>query len=257
MEWNEPLYEVGSGANGRVGVLVSHGFTGSPRSIHEWAERLVEAGYTVAVPLLSGHGRTPQELEKVVWTDWTADVERAYAWLQERTEEVFVAGLSMGGTLALWMAERHPGLSGAVTVNAAVRDPREALMRLMGRTGVPRSVKGVCNDAKLPGIDEGAYGRIPARAARQYAQILAVVRRDLGEVNCPILIFSSPEDHVVPPSNQQLIYDSVGSEDKALVKLENSYHVATMDNDKELIFAGTVEFLAAHASNPQAGRQAR
>lgn len=78
MEWNEPIYREGS----RTGVLVIHGFTGSPRSMHEYGERFAAAGYTVALPLLAGHGQTPEELEKARWTDWTADVEKAFQWLR-------------------------------------------------------------------------------------------------------------------------------------------------------------------------------
>jgi len=246
MEWNEPLYLVGSGDKGRVGLLLCHGFTGSPRSMHEWALRSADAGHTVAVPLLTGHGRTPEALETAQWTDWVADVEEAYAWLQERVDAVFVSGLSMGGTLALRLAAHHPEIAGVVTVNAAIRHPQELLMRALGRIGFPRWTKAVGNDTKLAGVDEGAYDRIPIRAARQFAHVMAAVRRDLGLVRCPALVFSSVVDHVMPPSNQQTIYDSVASKTKALVKLEDSHHVATMDNDKELVFAKTLEFIAAH-----------
>lgn len=247
MEWNEPLYKVGTGDNGGIGVLVSHGFTGSPCSMHEWAGRLVDAGYTVALPLLAGHGLTPEALEKALWTEWTADVEQAFTWLKERTDRVFACGLSMGGTLALWLAEQHVEVAGVVTVNAFIRDPREVLMRTFGRIGFPRWAKAVGNDTKLPGVDEKAYARVPMRASWQLAQLLAAARRDLVKVRCPALIFSSVVDHVVPPANQQEIYAGISSVDKALVKLDNSYHVATMDSDKELVFARTLEFIAAHS----------
>ncbi|MBN1628969.1 MAG: alpha/beta fold hydrolase [Thermoleophilia bacterium] len=251
MEWNEPLYKEGVGDNARVGVLVSHGFTGSPHSMHELGLQLTDAGYTVALPLLAGHGRTPEQLEKVTWTEWTEDVERTYEWLRKRTDTVLVSGLSMGGTLALWMAQHHPEVAGVVTVNAAVRHPQELLMRAFGRLGFPRWAKAVGNDARLEGVDERAYDRVPMRAARQFALILAAVRRDLSLVHCPALVFSSAVDHVVPPANQHEIYEKISSKHKALVKLHNSYHVATMDNDKKVVFAKTLEFLASHAGGRQ------
>ena len=74
MEWNEPFFCQGS----RTGVLVIHGFTGSPHSVHEYGERFAAAGYAVALPLLAGHGQKPEEMEKTRWTEWTADVEKAY-----------------------------------------------------------------------------------------------------------------------------------------------------------------------------------
>jgi carboxylesterase len=247
MEWNEPLFKVGSGGNARSGVLASHGFGGSPRSVQEVALRLSDAGYTVALPLLAGHGRTPEAMERSLWTEWTADTEQAFKWLQERTDRVFVFGLSMGGTLAVWAAEQHPEVAGLVTVNAILRHPQELVMRICGRIGAPRWAKAIGNDTKLGGVDERAYGKIPMRSTRQLALLLTAVRRDLPLVRCPALLFSSVTDHVVPPANQRELYSGIGSTEKELVELHNCYHVATMDNDKELVFAKTLEFLAAHS----------
>jgi carboxylesterase len=244
MEWNEPLYREGS----NVGVLVIHGFTGSPRSMHEYGLHLADAGLTVALPLLTGHGNTVETLEKARWTDWTANVETAYAWLQERTDRVFATGLSMGGTLAVWLAEHHPELAGVVTVNAALDyGPREWMMHAFGACGIPRYLKAVGNDIKKPGEDECAYDRLPTRATRQFALLLAEVRRHLHLVHCPALVFSSKIDHTVPTANQQALYRGLGSATKRLVMLEDSYHVATMDHDKERIFAGTLDFIREHA----------
>jgi carboxylesterase len=242
MEWNEPIYREGS----RVGVLVIHGFTGSPRSMHEYAERFAQAGCSVALPLLTGHGRTPEEMEKAKRADWTADAEKAYQWLQPKTDRIFVTGLSMGGTLTLWMAEQHLEVAGIITVNAALRFPQEAQMKIAGTFGIPRWMKAIGNDIKKPGQDERAYLKIPIRATRQLAMLLAAVRAGLDRIRCPALIFSSREDHAVPPANQQELYHSLRSEEKELVMLENSYHVATMDLDKELIFQRALDFVRAH-----------
>jgi carboxylesterase len=243
MEWNEPFYQAAPGEKGRVGVLVIHGFSGSPRSVQEVAVRLAEAGYTVALPLLSGHGLTPEAMEGSLWTQWTEDVERGLAWLRERTDQVFLFGLSMGGTLALWLAERHPDVAGLVLVNGLTRHPLELVMRVSGRLGIPRWVKPVGNDIKLPGADEKPYERVPSRAARQLALLMAATRHDLALVRCPALLFCSVEDHVVPPKIQREIYGKIASADKQFVELRDSYHVATMDNDRQTVFAKTLEFI--------------
>jgi carboxylesterase len=248
MEWNEPLYHESAGPNGRTGMLPIHGFSGSPRALQEFAERFVAAGYSVALPLLTGHGLTPEAMEKAKLGDWTDDVEAALAWLKERTDEVFVAGLSMGGTLALWTAERHPEIAGLITVNALFRHPQETLMRVGGAIGVPRWAKPVANDINCPGADEMAYERLPSRAARQMALLLLTVRRDVKAIRCPALVFSSVTDHVVPPANQREIYESIGSAEKRFVPLQRCYHVATMDYDKEEIFSQSLEFVAAHST---------
>ena len=247
MEWNEPLYAEGSGPRGRTGVLVLHGFGGSPRSLQELAERLVGAGYTVALPLLAGHGRTPDAMEASRWTEWTADAERAYQWVRERTDKVFVCGLSMGGALALWVAERHPDVAGVISINSIIRHPLEKFMLLAGRFRIPRWVKAIGNDAVLEGVDEKAYDRLPMRSTYELALLTRGVRAGLGGVTCPALVFSSTVDHVVPPANQRELYGALGSADKTFVELSDCYHVATMDAGKEKVFSGILEFIAAHA----------
>jgi len=247
MEWNDTLFRVGAGEKDRVGVLVCHGFGGSPRSVQEVAIRLAETGYTVAMPLLTGHGRTPDAMERSRWTDWSGDVEQAFGWLRERSETIFLFGLSMGGTLVIWLAEHHPDVAGLIIVNPVLRHPRERSMRVLGRIGLPRWTQAIGNDAKKAGVDERAYDRIPVRAARQLALLLAAVRRDIVLVRCPALVLSSVIDHVVPPDNRREIFESISSTDKTLIELMDSYHVATMDNEKERILALTLEFIAAHA----------
>jgi carboxylesterase len=241
------MYVEAPGPGGRVGVLVIHGFGGSPRSLQELALRLVDAGYSVALPLLTGHGLTPEAMEASHWTDWTADVEHAHAWLQERTDRVFLCGLSMGGTLALWLAARRPEVKGLVTINALIRHPREWTMLLLGRLGHPRWAKAIGNDTRAPGADEKAYDRIPIRSSRELALLSREVRSSLNLVKCPVLVFSSSVDHIIPPGNQTELYGAVGSADKTLIELRDSYHLATMDNEKDAVFARTLEFIAERA----------
>ena len=246
MDRNEPVYVVGSGLNGRIGVLLIHGFGGSPRSLQELAQRCAGAGYTVALPLLAGHGRTPEDMEASRWTEWTADAEQAYEWLRARTDRVFVCGLSMGGTLALWVAERHPEVAGLVSINTFIRHPLERVMLSIGRLRIPRWVKAIGDDAKAEGVDERAYDRIPMRSTRELALLSREVRAGLSRVMCPALLFSSMVDHVVPPANQREIYAAIGSADKTFVELHDCYHLATMDCEKERVFAGTLDFIATH-----------
>lgn len=246
-DWNEPIYAEGSGPNGRIGVLLIHGFGGSPRSLQELALRCADTGYTVALPLLAGHGRTPEDMEASRWNEWTADVEQAYEWLRARTDRVFVCGLSMGGTLALWVAERHPEVAGLVSINSIIRHPLERVMLLIGRFRIPRWVKAIGNDAKAERVDERAYDRIPMRSTRELALLSREVRSGLGDVRCPALLFSSVVDHVVPPANQRELHDAIGSADKTFVELHDCYHVATMDCEKEQVFARTLDFIAVHA----------
>jgi carboxylesterase len=226
-----------------VGVLLCHGFTGTPQSMAPWGDRLAEAGYTVTCPLLPGHGTRWQDMNRTGWPDWYRTVDEAFTDLAGRVRSVFVFGLSMGGTLALRLAEQHgTGVAGLVLVNPSVTTERKdaPLLPLLARV-VP-SMPGIANDVKKPGSTELAYRRLPLRAAASLSKLWTEVRRDLGRVEQPLLLLRSAVDHVVEPVNARIILDGVGSTDVREVVLQDSYHVATLDNDAPLIFDSSVEF---------------
>ena len=227
-----------------VGVVLCHGFTGIPRSLRPWAEHLAAAGYTVRLPLLPGHGTTWQELNRTRWQDWYATVDAAFRELHERCERVFVGGLSMGGTLVTRLAQDHgPRVAGLVLVNPAykVEDPR--LRALPVLQALLPSVGAIGNDIKKPGQDEGAYARTPLKALYSQTHLWADVVRDLPEVTQPVLLLHSPEDHVVPVSSSELLLARISSTDVTEILLQDSYHVATLDNDAPRIFEETVAFI--------------
>jgi carboxylesterase len=242
----QPFYSDGTDldAERRIGVLLSHGFTGSPAAIVPWGRYLAEQGYAVAVPRLPGHGTTWQEMSRTEWVDWYAELERAFEKLRADCDQVVVGGLSMGGALTLRLAEeRGTEVAGLLLVNPALthdsplRHVRHVVKRL-----VP-SMPGIRNDIKKPGQDEHAYDRVPLRAAASMMDMWQVVIESLPKVTQPVLMFRSAEDHVVPPSSGRLIMATVSSRDLTERVLENSYHVATLDNDAPQIFEESAEFI--------------
>jgi carboxylesterase len=238
----DPTAETYRGGTSRVGVLLLHGFTGSPRSMRSWAEHLESSGYRVAVPRLPGHGTSWQELALTEWPDWYACAERELEGLRAQCDQVFVCGLSMGGGLALLLAARHPDIAGVVLVNAVVTstDKRAVALPVL-RLFVP-SLAGIANDIAKPGVEEGGYDRSPLRAGYSMTRMWREIRSRLGEVQQPLLIFRSEVDHVVDPSSGRAILASVGSSDVREQLLPRSYHVATMDYDADTIFAGSRDF---------------
>jgi carboxylesterase len=179
--------------------------------------------------------------------DWVRSVEEAMHTLRQRCDKVFITGLSMGGTLTLYMAAMYPDVfAGAVPINGAVFLESPDMAGLAFAPGAPPTVPGVGSDIKKPGIVELAYPVVPVPAIRQIYALMAVTRELLPRVTCPTLIFQSRDDHVVVPDNAPYILEHVGAEEKRLVWLENSYHVATLDNDKELIAEETLRFIQAH-----------
>lgn len=240
----EPYSFDGSGAAGRVGVLVSHGFTGTPQSMRPWAEHLAAAGYTVRLPRLPGHGTRWQDLNDTRWQDWYAEIRRGYDELAARCDVVFACGLSMGGTLVTKLAEDlGDRISGLVLVNVAYGTMRKdaALARYL--TWAVKSRPGIGSDIKKPGQDELGYDKTPLKAFVSLQDLWKVVVPELGKLTAPILYFHSTEDHVVDPLSARLLHAGATATTVNEVPLTNSYHVATVDNDAELIFRGTVEFI--------------
>jgi carboxylesterase len=228
----------------RVGVLLCHGFTGSPASMRPWAEHLTEQGYAVAVPRLPGHGTSWQELNRTGWSDWYAEVERAFEKLRADCELVVVGGLSMGGGLALALAAAHgPDVAGVVLVNAAVANADRRLLALPVLKHLVPSLAGLGNDIKKEGVDEHGYDRTPLRALAALVTAWRQLREDLPKDTQPILLFRSAEDHVVDPSSARIIRARVSSRDVTERVLHESYHVATLDNDAPAIFAESTDFV--------------
>lgn len=232
---------------GPTGALLVHGFTGSPQSMRPWAEHLAGAGHSVRLPRLPGHGTRWQDLNATRWTDWFAEVERAFLELSERCADVFVLGLSMGGTLAIRLAEVRAGaVAGLVLVNPSLttEDRRAKLLPVLSRV-VP-SLPPIGGDIKKPGVRELAYDRLPLAAAASLQQLWKITRADLAAVVAPLLLLRSAQDHVVEPVNGRLLLEGVSSAVREEVVLADSFHVATLDNDALLIFDTSAAFLAAH-----------
>jgi carboxylesterase len=242
---------------GPVGVLLSHGFTGMPSSMRPWADHVAGAGHSVRLPLLPGHGTSWQHMNTTTWSDWYLAVEAAFRELTERCQQVFAFGLSMGGTLVTKLAEDHPDeVAGLVLVNPAYgtlrRDARLARFIAPMVTSRP----GIGSDIKSGSL-EGGYDRTPLKAFVSLQQLWRVVTPELGRVSAPIRLFTSREDHVVDRLSAQLLHAGATNTTIEHTWLENSYHVATLDNDAQEIFDGSLAFIDAHTvsrrSTPESG----
>lgn len=242
-EFAQPYLVQGSGT---VGVLFLHGFTASPWTLREWASRTAEAGYRVSVPRLPGHGTTWRELEITDGRDWYAAAQRAFLDLRAECSTVFVAGLSMGGALALRLAEHYADdVAGLILVNPAlVGYPRLGLAPLAKH--LIRSVDSIGSSISKPGVTEHSYPRTPLKAVHAMMRLWGDVRARLDLVSCPILLLRSDTDDVVPAVSRDIVLRQVSSEEITEVALPNSHHVAPLDHDAELIVSSTLEFLSGH-----------
>lgn len=241
-----------------VGVLVLHGFTGSTQSIRELGTGLHQRfGFSVTAPRLPGHGTSPDDMETTGYHDWVREAETALRELAGRKRHVFVTGLSMGGTLTLNLAARLPDLVDAIAPVAAPAGLlTEAFAEVLAMDPAPKRIPGIGSDIKAPGVKELAYEETPVACLREVSVLVSLTRDLLHRIVCPALVIQAREDHVVPAVNASQIVNAIRSDDVRLLWLNNSYHVATLDNDKDLIIDRVGGFFSEVVKAAPAGRRA-
>ncbi len=231
---------------GPTGILLIHGFTGSPPEMRWIGEYLNRNGLTVAAPLLPGHGTTVEDMNRCRWRDWTGCVETALADLRSRCDRVFVAGLSMGALLTLYLAARHPDLPGVVLYSPATRvaDWR-ILLTPLARFFVHTLPKSEESDLTDPEAEQRlwSYEEYPVPAAAELLQLSLWVRRHLRQVTCPLLLVYSTRDLSIHPQSGPFTYEHVASSDKEMLVLRNSGHALTVDSEWEMVAERTLRFI--------------
>ncbi|MEM9036461.1 MAG: alpha/beta fold hydrolase [Actinomycetota bacterium] len=237
-----PGAEARSVTGGTRGALVLHGFTGNPSSMRPIADAFEEAGWSVELPRLPGHGTTVDDMLTTSYPDWIGEVEAAWARLVERTEHQVVVGLSMGGTLTAEVATRHEP-AGAVFINAAIApiaaEMQEGAQQLID--GGAQVMPGIGSDIAKEGVVESAYPETPLLPLLSLAAAVDELQDRLADIRCPILVLTSPEDHVVPPESSDHLAAAVSGPVRR-ISLDRSYHVATLDHDAELIISEALAF---------------
>jgi len=228
---------------GRAGALCLHWFTGNPASMRPVAEAFAAAGFSVELPRLPGHGTTVADMMTTGWAEWTAEADAAYRRLAARCDRVVVAGLSMGGTLTVWLATQHPEIAGIVPINPAMQtQPDEVLDMVRGMLDEGTELlPGIGSDIAAEGVVETAYPETPLRPLLSLQDGIAALQADLGRITCPMLLMTSPQDHVVDPVQSDHLAASVAGPVERL-SLTRSFHVATLDHDASLIQERAVAF---------------
>jgi len=234
---------------GPIGVMLIHGFTGSPPEMRLVGNYLHQRGLTVSGPLLPGHGTTIDDLNQTAWTEWTKHVEGALAELQARCETVFVGGLSMGSLLTLYLAAYHPDLPGAIAYSPAtmVADQRSRLAPILKylMRQVPKGEDDDLHDPEAKSLI-WSYDGWPAAGVYELQNLTREVKRLLPKVSPPLLIIYSTADETIHPDSAQFTYEHAGSADKELVTLHGSGHVLTVDAEWESVAGRTYQFIQEH-----------
>jgi len=243
--WLSDFAADGSGENSKTGIVLVHGFTGSPAAMRPWAHFLNERGYTVRVPRLPGHGTKWQDLNEVSWQEWPDRAAKDVEELLGKCERVFIFALSMGGATSIQVAHRYGDkIAGLVFVNPMITIKGPAIHFAPIVAKLTPKMKAVGGDIKKPGASEWSYDALPTKGVLQLNALLKDSRAKLPEIKAPFMIFHSKDDHVLPVYNTEIYMDEIGSSQKQRIELINSYHVATVDYDQDFIFENSLQMLA-------------
>jgi len=239
----EPLAVTG----GADGVLVLHGYSGLPTTMRPLADAIANAGYTVSMPVLPGHGTSADDLTQYRWDDFRSAAEAAYDELAARCARTAIVGLSMGGGVAAHLAARAgEELAGVVAVNPWLLGLPEDVLAL-----IEEAVAGgvtlfgepdTDSDVKRDGDKMYSYGYSVLSPLPSVHQGLVAVREQLPAVTASLLLFTSREDHTISNESSTYLASRV-SGSVTHVWLEDSWHVATVDADAPRIEADTLRFL--------------
>ena len=216
----------------------------------ELADFLAGHNVTVSLPTLPGHGTHAADLFNYRWQDWFDCVKTEHRRLAKVCDEVFVCGLSMGGTLALHLAAHRP-VQGVIALAAAVQFPPWQKYGVRLAKNIIKFRRKKSGEDVHDGVAKaklGSYRRYPYYAVDQFFQLVEHVRAELPEIEQPLLIVHSPGDHTVDFENAQIIFDSVASTHKRKVELQDSFHVITVDVEKELVQQEVIAFLREHSA---------
>jgi carboxylesterase len=234
---------------GPVGCLLIHGGTGSPPEMRPMGEYLAGKGLTVLGVRLAGHGTTPEDLAGTTWQDLVASAEEGLVRLQARCEQVFVAGLSVGGLLTLYLAANHP-LPGIVVMSAPAY---LADWRLKLVTVIKHLIKWHHSSGESDLTDPQAqemlwfYRRVPVAFGQEVVRLMREVRGRLSRVQAPALIMQGRCDRTIPAESAQIFFDGVAAKDKQIVWWPNSGHAITVDTERQAVWARAYAYIADHA----------
>lgn len=238
-------------AGGEVGILLLHGFTGTTYGVRPLAEHLAAQGYSVFAPRLPGHGTSLADLAACSYLDWADCAAGGLSKLQETCNTIFLAGHSMGGTLALRLAASAPEkVVGVVTMNAPVFLANPLLPLVPVAKYLIKTFPGVGGDLKDTSQVDVCYDKVSVKAVHELMKLMRETKGLLPRVRVPLLVIQSREDHVVPPTNAEYILGHVASMCKEAAWLANSYHMAPLDFDRELIFQQSGEFISSCSHGP-------
>lgn len=232
--------------NGLVGIFLSHGYTATAAEVRLLAEKLREKGYTVAAPLLPGHGTHPDDLNRVRWQDWVRAGQETLNRLFQTCGQVIVGGESMGGVLALYLAAKNPQVKAILLYAPALVVTMNWLDKLKLHLGAPFISQ--IGRSKLDNPDKWqGYPALPLKGVIQLLRFQAATLPLLPQIYQPVQIFQARLDQTVAPEAGEIILNSVSSKVKEHHWMEKSHHTILLDVELDDVAAKTLAFLEQYA----------
>jgi carboxylesterase len=243
LEGDSFLWE-GAGANARLGLLLSHGFTATTAEVRPLAQRLRAAGYTVAGPLLPGHKTTPDDLNARHWQDWVGAIDDTYSQLKRTCDRIIVGGESLGGLLALYHASQHPEVAAILTYAPAIQVSAVTLFGVKALSPFVKEFTPKAGPRTL--VDEywQGYAVRPTQAVLQLYAFMDEVQKILPKIKSPLLIVQGRLDTTIDPQGAVRLYEQAGSKVKELHWFEKSTHCIILDQELPEVSALTLNFIA-------------
>jgi carboxylesterase len=245
-----------NGGRARIGVLALHGFTGSPFEMRLLGEALAARGFAVEGPCLAGHHGSTRDLAATTWRDWVDSAEHALDALRARAERVSVCGLSMGGLVSLELARRHPKEVRAIALlSTALWLPEStqrfsrvtSLLPLVRKAALPKLAGSDISDPEMKRLNHRAQSDawMPLPALASLIAFGGYARTILREVRTPALVAHSHNDHLVPFACMEAVARGLGTPPEQLKRLvlERSFHVITLDVEREQVFRAVGDFI--------------
>jgi carboxylesterase len=255
--------------DGRKGVLLIHGLTGAPSEMRPVARRLNRAGFGVSAPQLAGHGENEAALLRTTWRDWLASVRAAYRRLAIQVDEVYVAGICVGGALGLALCAEAPEIRGAAAYSMTFEYdgwnmPRFAVaapviqfvanLPLVRRLSWEETYPYGLKDLRLRELAsrapdtliEGSIDRLPLGSLYEMYRLARHVERMGPEIRTPTLIVHAREDDMAHLRNAHRLRAALAGPTRLEV-LEDSYHMIHVDKERSRVGDMTADFFGAPA----------
>jgi len=251
---NQPFFLAGpsageAGSNGK-GVLLVHGWSSTAYEVRRLGKYLNENGYTVLGLMLSGHGTVPKDLENVTAQDWITDVEKGYGKLKETCDQVYVAGTSIGASIALILAEQEKEMAGLVLMATPHKLRHEKIGVVLVKLALYLNPKQYRTKFYPPTFGSAesitrmiSYQSYPVASVLEVFELVRRARKNLGSISQPCLLLQSTHDHMVAKDSMEKIYKKISSKKKKKIYIQKAYHTFIPDIKNEHVFKDILNFL--------------